>query len=449
MQPLYAQLDRRKLTHLRVSTRLLDLADDHRKIVDANKASSESSCVLDSKGESCVWAVNLAPSSDAQLVVTSNGTDYALRLGIVECATGCVAFASVCDASSSSSSSASASSSPISHLPSSSSSTTSRFPSSSPSSSTSDHSSKPQTTPPLDQPSETSSAKTKSKMKTKFEVSTAPPSEITTTDEMGRTTTIFVPGEVVTNPVVTVEDDTEKKGLSTGAVAAIASVGSVAGVALLIGCWWAFRKSARRQEELELEDTILFGPRPSTAADPFLGIHSNATSFDAEEVLGPAARQRTSAYGGPGIASTFPARYTDPYDEPSSPRMRSRSAEASSRPSSLVQTSRPSSLVRPSEGAVTPRYADDDIAEFITTGSPRATARSLAPRPQPSTSSTTSERPRSWVDADVMHAERKRVSKMKSEGKTPTLTRVPSQRRGSSARGSRVLDGASEPLLRR
>ncbi|BEJ01726.1 hypothetical protein CcaverHIS631_0604080 [Cutaneotrichosporon cavernicola] len=365
------------------------------KVVDA--AGSGSSCSVSKTGDSCTWDVGMAPGSVASVVLTLNGTDYSHTLD------------------------------PPSSQP----------------------ASKGPTTPKPDPAETTANAdKPTKQVKTTTKVSTAPPTELTTTDEQGRTTTIVLPGAVITT--ITTVDDEPTKGLSTGTVAAIASVSSIAGLALIIGGWYACRKSRRRNEEMELEDSILFGPprHGSAVNDPFLSPLSNATPYDAQEVLGPVAGQRTSGYGGPGIASTFPARYTDPYSEPSSPTMRPSSrTSAPNSPvmmprnrsaASLDRLSRPSSLVLVSEPTVSakpaPRYANDDVAEFVTTGTP-VTMRSLVPGRRRQ-SAGIPDRPRSWVDTDD-----RRVSMTHEQ----MVTAVARQR---DSRGSRDLD-ATQPLLQR
>jgi hypothetical protein len=287
-------------------------------------------------------------------------------------------------------------------------------------------------------------------------VSTAPPTELTTTDALGRTTTIFVPGAETTE-VTTVEDEEkDSSGLSTGAVAAIATLGSVAGLALIIGGWYACRKSRRRNEEMELEDSILFGSRqhPSTAADPFLTPRTSAAKYDEQEVLNPSNPNTYSdPYAQPygmGIASTFPPRYTDGFSEPNSPILRPSSRTSapnspvmvprSRSQASLDRLSRPSSLVLISEPAVSaapPRYANDDIAEFVTTGEP-VTMRSLVPaQRQRGSGGGIPDRPRSWVDADDLNRRSMTHEQM-----------VASVARQRDSRGSRDFD-ATQPLLQR
>ncbi|GMK54226.1 hypothetical protein CspeluHIS016_0108120 [Cutaneotrichosporon spelunceum] len=365
-----------------------------------NDAQSASSCVVSVAGDSCTWAVDLAPGSTASVVVTSNGTDYSHTLGQVECQADCPLFADPASKSST-------------------------------------------TTTKLDPGDKTESPNKPSKQaKTTTQVSTAPPTEVTTTDEQGHITTIVIPGAVSTN-IITVDDETPK-GLSTGTVAAIASVSSIAGLALIIGVWYSCRRSRRHSEEMELEDSILFGPpvHGSTAHGLF-SPSSNATAYDSQEILGPTAGQRTSAYAGPGIASTFPARYTDPYSEPSSPVMRPNSrTSAPNSPvmvprnrsgASLDRLSRPSSLVLISEPAVSARpmtrYDDDDVAEFVATDIP-VTMRSLVPgKTRPGAG--IKDRPHSWVDPDDWRASM-------THDQVAVLQR--------KARGSPDLD-ARQPLL--
>lgn len=405
-----------------------------------------------------------------------------------------MAFQSVCASSSSSSSSSTSdlpSSSSSSSSTSASSSSTS-LPTSAPSSPTSNQSTPPhQTTTPPNPDTNTPASPSPKPSKTEPGGKEPTPSSVlvTTTDEQGRTTTVFVPAELSTDtPPDQSNDGESSSGLSKGAVAALASVGSVVGVALLVGGWYACRKSSRRQEELELEDSILFGqPRPSVGADPFLGPLSNATSMDAEEVLGVAARNRTSAYVGAGVASTFPAPYSDKYDDPALPRSRStemlhdpvlprsrsvemlhdpalprsRSVELLHDPAlprsgslEMLHDSAPATPRSSSDAtSIKPRYARDEVAEFVTISSPPARAHNALPRTRARRSSSGNplERPQSWVDADAMLAERvaaKRASRVKADGQFASLSRVASHRRGSASRSaSRDFDGAREPLL--
>ncbi|CAK9784449.1 unnamed protein product [Cutaneotrichosporon oleaginosum] len=413
-----------------------------------NAAGDTDACVLSATGDSCVWSVDLPPRSIASVVVTSNGTDYSHILGQVGCHADCPAYANVCSQPSSSTSSSSSTSTSDSTVPSSFSSSPSTT-TSSPSTSASTSETTSQQTSQTPAPSQSSEAPKPDKVKTTTKVSTAPPTQLTTTDEQGRTTTIIIPGAVTTN--ITTVDEGPNSGLSTGAVAAIASVSSIAGLALIIGGWYACRRSRRHNDEIELEDSILFGlPQHPSSTEPFFASRSDSGKYDGQEVLGSPS-QRTSGYTDPyapygaGIASTFPTRYTDGFSEPNSPVMRPSSRTSapnspvlvprSRSQASLDRLSRPSSLVQVAEPAISgppPRY-NDDVAEFVTIGTP-VTMRTLVPGPRHAQGAGgVSDRPRSWVDVNEHR---------RSMNHEQMVTSV------AQSRGLRDFD-ATQPLLKR